>query len=897
MSESEPQVLVVTHSHWDREWYKTAEAFRLHLVALVDDLLEGRDTGPFLLDGQTIVLRDYLEWRPERREYLVLALRDGTIEAGPWFVLGDNLIASGETIVRNLLLGRQELLGLGVADVAPTVLYCPDSFGHPAAMPLVADGFGLPMAVVWRGLGGRGWPEHDAMRWQHESGAEVLVYHLPPAGYGEAANIPTDPAAAASRWASLLNVLGARSTRGSAGGVLLALNGADHHAPQLDLDAAVDAAATAIAPAAVARASLAEFVARFTYEKASEELPVFRGELRASPSYVWALQGTFSARAHQKRRNAKIEWGLLYDVEPWVALASWQGTDFSHNLTALWRETLTNHPHDTLCGCSIDAVAHQFDARCERVEHAMRELRTLVLGTLSGAGAEQRRAAADSPYLEIRNPSARTFSGVVECDIDLPIARVPVGPGSAGHLPPATRTTPVKTKRQAFGIGNPFAPQQVVAREYLHTRVESPRHYPINQLVDRHRTLVWISDVPAYGVRALRIDRGGTSRRRVPQRVVVEDEILSNGLLSVWFDGERGLCVRDDQNREHADVLGFESIGEQGDLYTHSQIPGSHRVGVVTRHRITRRGPLRAALALRWRVPVTARTLGSATGVPISRKHAAALLDVIVELDAGSRVLRLKISGENAIADYRLRAVVRSGCPVSTHMADAAFGFVERPCEAAEGQASDVEIVPPTHPLHRSVSVFSVDRGLSVLSDGMGEYECGRSGDIAVTLVRATGELSRGDLLERPGHAGWPSAVPDAQCNGPFACVLGVYLHGPHTSEVMDGIAERADAFVAPARGETRYGTTLPNEVHGPALRGEGLHIAAVKPSESGAGVVVRVQNISPGRQRGSLGLTGLRAAWLARLDERQLAVIPVENERVEFFAEPHAVLTFVLAR
>src|SRR6185369_15618995 len=138
---------------WDREWYLPVGRFRQRLVALVEELLD--DPPPagesFLLDGQAIALEDYLSVRPQRREELVALLRDGRIEAGPWYVLADELIPSGEALVRNLLAGQRSLRALG--GESPPVLYCPDSFGHPAALPELACGFGLPLVIAWRGYG------------------------------------------------------------------------------------------------------------------------------------------------------------------------------------------------------------------------------------------------------------------------------------------------------------------------------------------------------------------------------------------------------------------------------------------------------------------------------------------------------------------------------------------------------------------------------------------------------------------------------------------------------------------------------------------------------------------------------------------------------------------------
>ncbi|HEY8794569.1 MAG TPA: hypothetical protein VIM15_06435, partial [Gemmatimonadaceae bacterium] len=236
-------VHVVSHTHWDREWYHPVGRFRQRLVALIDALLDDRDDeAPFLLDGQAIVLEDYLEVRPQRRDDLRARLRDGSLEAGPWYVLADELIPSGESLVRNLLAGRAVLDGLGAT--APKVLYSPDAFGHPATLPAIAAGFGMPLIVLWRGYGGAEHPRGDVARWRASDGSSALVYHLSPNGYELGASLPVGEQAARDRWTALRAVLAPRATTGQ----VLLPNGADHHARQRDRARAVETLALAARP-------------------------------------------------------------------------------------------------------------------------------------------------------------------------------------------------------------------------------------------------------------------------------------------------------------------------------------------------------------------------------------------------------------------------------------------------------------------------------------------------------------------------------------------------------------------------------------------------------------------------------------------------------------------------
>ena len=187
--------------------------------------------------------------------------RTGRLEAGPWYVLADELIPSGEALVRNLLAGRRVLDRVGTA--APHVLYCPDSFGHPAALPDIAAGFGCGVIVLWRGYGGPRWPTGDTVWWQGSGGARALLYHLSRDGYELGASLPAEPTQVVERWSRIRGELAPRATVG----VTLLLNGADHHARQRQRDKAIVALEHSAAPDVV-HESLAR---RFRHEVLSEQ--------------------------------------------------------------------------------------------------------------------------------------------------------------------------------------------------------------------------------------------------------------------------------------------------------------------------------------------------------------------------------------------------------------------------------------------------------------------------------------------------------------------------------------------------------------------------------------------------------------------------------------------------
>src|SRR5438093_420659 len=205
---------LIPHTHWDREWYLPRAALQARLVAVTGDLIERLQAQPayrsFLLDGQTVLVEDYLRACPDREGDLRTLVKTGRLQVGPWYVLPDEQIPSGEGLVRNLLLGAADAERLGGR---LDVLYSPDAFGHPAAWPTLAREFGIRCGVVWRGLGGEPGQERDLYRWRGPDRRDVLVWHLPPAGYEVGAALPAAADPRAEPLAALARRAGGRDRR------------------------------------------------------------------------------------------------------------------------------------------------------------------------------------------------------------------------------------------------------------------------------------------------------------------------------------------------------------------------------------------------------------------------------------------------------------------------------------------------------------------------------------------------------------------------------------------------------------------------------------------------------------------------------------------------------------
>ena len=177
------RVGIVPHTHWDREWYSPYQTFRMRLVRLLDALVPLLESDPsyarFLLDGQTAILDDYLEVRPEAEPALRRLCAAGRVHVGPWMVQMDEFMVSGETIVRDLQMGFLQAAEYGGA---MEVGYLPDLFGHIAQMPQILALAGIEHAVAWRGIPSA--VDKTAFWWQSPDGSRVRCEYL----YGSYSN-------------------------------------------------------------------------------------------------------------------------------------------------------------------------------------------------------------------------------------------------------------------------------------------------------------------------------------------------------------------------------------------------------------------------------------------------------------------------------------------------------------------------------------------------------------------------------------------------------------------------------------------------------------------------------------------------------------------------------------
>jgi hypothetical protein len=491
----------------------------------------------------------------------------------------------------------------------------------------------------------------------------------------------------------------------------------------------------------------------------------------------------------------------------------------------------------------------------------------------------------------VRNRAARPRGGIAELEIESFLADVSVGPGSA----PPDRVRHVVSPRLLHGD----VPVQLLATRRANRRTESPSQYPDNDLVELRRVVAWLPPVAGYSITPLPLDEGKSRAPHAEPSVAATSDSLDNGVLRVQLEADGTISVSAaDGAWSIAKAVAIEDVGDRGDLYTPS-LYGNPRIEErFLRARLIHQGPLRAEIETRWRIVVPSAVDRRLAGAPRDGSSAGFVdLRVRLRLDAGSPFLRVIVEGVNGAAGHRLRIRVRTGIANARVWADAAFGPIERVSLDVPDADRAVEHPLPTAPLHRYVSLFDAKRGATVYSDGLAEYEAMPNGDVAVTLVRAVGDLSRNDLPERPGHAGWPVPTPEAQMPGPFGAELALYVHGARSPSMVDTIERTAEDVLLPL-----VGTTLRSAIAdyaatpGLELEGDGLAFSTVKESDDGEWLVLRCVNVTdkPTRGRWQLPFTP-REARLSRLDETPLGALSPLESALSFPAAGRAVVTILV--
>lgn len=773
---------IVSHTHWDREWYMPYESHHVRLVEYMDALLAIFDRDPdfksFFLDGQTIVMEDYLQVRPEKRDRIVELMQEGRLAAGPWYILQDEFLTSSEANVRNLQVGHQDMLAYGpVAKLG----YFPDSFGNMGQAPQLMNQAGITNAIFGRGVKATGFNNSiedtlplespfSEMYWESPDGSRVLGI-LFANWYNNGMEIPSEREAARRFWDNAIP----NAQRYASTSQLLFMNGCDHQPPQADLSLALDIARELYPEYTFIHSTLEDYVKAVSAEL-PESLSTVIGELRGQRTDgLFTLVNTASARVYIKQLNQQGQTALEKIAEPLAALAQAEGRAYPHSLlTYAWKTLMQNHPHDSICGCSVDEVYEEMKTRFAKSAQVAKEITASsaqhIANKIDTSSFRSEKGAHIAPFA-VFNTSGYGGSSVVTGELELFRQYF-------GGMAPEETARMVREASTAAGMlidsdGNAIAHTvEDLGVQFGYDLPDDKFRQPY--YARKIRVSFEAANLPALGYRTYAWAAGeasatGTaSAATAPALASLADaaaNTLENDYLRIAIQPNGTLSVTDKLTGQQYEGLGaYENVGDIGNEYIFKQPNGDVALtteGLQADISLVEDTPQRAAfeIVLTWEIPAAADSQLEAevqAMVPFLKRQAQRgsatvpfIIRTTVSLERSGRGAQVRAAFNNQAKDHRLRVLFPAGVQATVHHADSIFEVAER------NTTPEPEWINPSNCQHQSafIDVHQPGRGLTIANKGLNEYEVLQDGNstIAVTLLRSVGELGDWGVFLTPG--------------------------------------------------------------------------------------------------------------------------------------------------
>jgi hypothetical protein len=806
-------VAVVIQTHWDREWYFPHQTFVARLILVMERVVTQLESGKlqqFLFDGQTAAYEDLLaNAEPtlvSRVKALVHAKR---IVLGPWYVMADEFLVSGESLLRNLEIGIGDALAAGNCQY---VGYLPDTFGHIGQIPQLLANFNIQSAVIWRGVDSPV-AEFD---WQSPDGTRVGAIFLTQGYYQHPLNV-MDWQAALARY---LDSVASRSLSAE----LLLTQGGDHLLT-------VDAAAARIetfnqtnTTYQLVEKSLAAHVDTVLAETAGRRHAV-HGALRNNKQ-AFVLPDVLSTRRYLKRLNQDAEDRLLGVIEP--LLVQLAIDDYpTRYLQDTWRMVIQQQAHDSICGCSVDEVHQEMVTRYLLIDQRLKALmdRAATAGGLVSAEQHQLQVNA-SPDVFADDARFTLFNS-------LPIAFVGSQIISLFLRGEKRSALSLKTLAVESSTG------QALQCELIGVQPDAVLRSPIDDFPERlegHRYEVLVRcEIPGLDALACVVEDAATAPLSPASDSMATK--IENQRYRIFLNDDGELSITNRLTGQTlASALSFVSELDAGDSYNFSPPPNQHRVA-QTKYSLVSCLMLTGMQELVLAVSLTTPQSLSADRAGRSDEMVAntGLLRIRLFADGANETnIDFSLDWKNRASDQRTRLMLALPAPVEHTFSDAGFEWVRHPVKYANYPTSETRQEMPVV-VNPSLSAI-VAGDLVFLHYAMHEYEVLQvNGEqmLGVTLVRSVGWMSRRDLVTRGVGAGPDLETPDAQCLGNEGFVFQIALGsgGAHPLE----LAQRFRRPLVCLRGATsKWAGSV--EVDNPVLQ-----ISAVR--RVGAYIELRVWN------------------------------------------------------
>jgi alpha-mannosidase len=856
------KIHIVPHTHWDREWYYTLEEFRYRLIKMMDTLLEAMEKDSILFftaDGHTLLLRDYLEVKPENKDRIQKLIKDGRLLIGPYFTQPNIFMSCGEAVVQNLLKGKKEMedWGGGMKEIN----YMPDQFGFSSQLPQIMENFGLKHLV-----GARGIPKGSEtfLYWEGVDGTTVglvnLVHHYINACgisgrtepktfelfYGEKIVLP-------SLTDRMKNVLAERARSVSPN--LLGMNGVDHMRPNPLLPEALKKIEEIYPGTEAVQSNLMLYIEETLAAKEKEPCTV-KGELRDGRENL-VLTGSQSSRMDVKMYNRRVENYILRRTEPLLSIMQALGEAPlpAGEFRLAWDYLLQNHAHDSLCAGNSDPSYREIMVRYDKASDINRE----ICGEL-----EQRliRKIKNCPAegVLIRNPSPFERGGPVTIDV-------------------------MVSNHRNFAEPHLFYEGKELSSHVLAARTDwILRYVPFSGFVGQLQVTIFTMTldpgvIPPLGWKMLEI-KGGIPGDRAVSGLVKSFREMENEYLLVTVETGGTVTVKDKRNGEVYQGLNtFMDDGEAGCCFIHAEPYGNFTAlsggGGLTID-ILENNSLKGVLAVNQKISVPGGLNSNALGRSQERKEITIVSKVT--LKAGCPYIEFETEIDNTCKDHRLRTAFPSDTDTNAGYAGQPFDVIRRPVQPEgvnQHHEGEYETLLGYHPMEGLCGIGDGRRGFTLAAGAVMEYEIlPMRNTVCLTLIRATGREHVGVMAE-----GSKFKVPEAQLQRKMAFQ---YAFIPHDGSCGESLP-CAEVCLNPLYGVQKdflEEETMPDykePVRNLALEGGFFSVqgdvvfSRLKPAEDGSGLIVRFYNPSESAAQVVFRVSDpfiLKSAELAKMNE-----------------------------
>ncbi len=724
MGASRTQAFFVASTHWDREWYEPFQHFRYHLVEVIDEVLAvmARDErfACFQTDGQSILVEDYLEIRPEREDEVMRLARAGRLRVGPWYTMPDENLVAPESLIRNLEEGIRVARDYG--GVSKAGFSC-DIFGHVSQLPQIFRGFGIDNAFLFRGVNED--THGGCFRWQGADGSEIVVLRFGPRdGYFDyAANVRRgfEPEArfdlkeGIERLAEYVKIQRERLGLDT----ILLFDGGDHMPIEPQTGDLLDGLRQACPDVDVRHTGLDEFAAALAARR-SEITRTATGELREPGRLddgVWLIPGVLSSRIRLTQSNRARETELCFWAEPFSHLAGClAGREYPHGfLRRSWRYLLENHAHDSICGCSPDQVHKDMEFRFDQSRLINQKLIDDALASIA--------VRVDLPDLEdedfamvVFNPTPADMDGPVDLEL---------------WFDEKTKKLYGEFFRYEWKVGFRLYDDQdnELRYDYLRYAPQRRRFHRVYRRVPMGQECIVVTvsvplTIPAFGYTTLTCKPVDRPTRHPAGRMVTGDRTLESDHLRVEVQSNGSLRLEDKRTGQVYDrLLVFEERADIGDGWYHGVAVNDEihtSTAAAAAVAVVENGAFKATLRVSVRMEVPAR-FEFGTKMGRSGEKADVVIDNYVTLRPDADHVEIRTVIDNQVRDHRVRVLFETGADTGTYLADSAFDVVEREIGLPPDNHTYKELAVETAPQANWTAVFDAGRGLAVVGPGLPE--------------------------------------------------------------------------------------------------------------------------------------------------------------------------------